>query len=437
MEKFREFCTERNAKLKMTIGSVGLDYWRRNHLKVPIRREPDNQLKHHMTCGVYRGGAVSLFKRGTYDGRMWYYDFRSSYPGRIHEGVDGKGSFPFPGLCGTADKGTDHLLDYEGICEAEVKMPDLYAPPLGVKTPDKRLIFGVGQMNGWFTNVELRHCIDLGAEVVLGKMTYYPETFRFAADAADELYALKDKYKKEKSPYSDMVKTLMNSGLYGKFGTNFLDMEEMIPESQVDFDSMGNALIEGKPVTGLSVSDVDKPIFTRRYEGEPFPYSFPILSTYVTALARLKLFSSLYGHERHLAYIDTDSAVMTRPCLQEEDKIGGFELQYRCRGGVFVAPKMYMLFTEDNKTICKSKGIRGAMSTEDRFRNAILAGHVSFERFLKIKESMNRGIKAGSVISQGRDVRTVDTKRRWDRPFSMHDWQDSEPHSFVNGIIDP
>jgi len=435
-EKLRNFCTTHNMKLKLTVGSTGMDYWRRNHQEHVMKREPAEMVMKHFQ-GSFRGGMTQVFKRGGYDGNMWYYDYRSSYPSVMVDGVDGKGNYPDPSTqMHTMNSNTDFIDMYEGICHAKVKAPYDYMPYLSVKSNMGKLLFPYGTYDGWFTNFELRKAMNLGYEVTPGEMIYYVSTMKPFRNAVKYLYKLRKKYKKEGHQYEALVKIIMNSGLFGKWGTNPNNMEEIVSLKNVTFKEDG-CYFKGKKMLDFNVNEVDdmfEGFVTMKKAVKPFKYSFPIWSEYTTALGRNKLIQDIKKHPRHIVYCDTDSAVCTKPVFEEGNNLGDWELEHKLKGGVFIKPKLYML-KKDEGYVCKSKGVGKFMSTKEQFENALYTGKVSMSRFTKMKESNNIGIKSGSVIRLDKHLSFEDTKRDWlGKSFNVHDWCDSEPLELREGF---
>jgi hypothetical protein len=121
------------------------------------------------------------------------------------------------------------ISNYEGICNAEIKAPYNYIPYLGCKSSSGKLLFSYGTFKGWFTNFELRKAMSLGYEVSPEQTIFYHSTIKPFKEAVEYLYKLRKEYKQQKSPFEAMVKVLMNSGLFGKWGTNPNNMEEHCP----------------------------------------------------------------------------------------------------------------------------------------------------------------------------------------------------------------
>jgi len=448
MESMKDFCTRHNMKMKLTIGSIGQDFWRRNHQKCGLMREPEWMLRKHF-LGSFRGGCTQVLKRGYYHGKVYCYDYKSSYPGVMLKGVDGKGGYPHPGSYVHRDTSTiEDVERYEGICYAKVKAPYSYMPILGIRH-NGRLLFPYGTFEGWFTNYELRKCMNQGYEVEPGEMTYYHTLFVPFAEAVKQLYKIRQDYKHykknpdgtwEEHPYEAMVKTLMNGGLFGKWGTNYLEMEEVKSADKLSFDNKGRAFYDGKPIDGkYSISNECLEhglVSVKKTDCKPMRYSFPILSSYTTMLGRMKLLTAVKSNQESVLYDDTDSAYCTTKCFPEGEELGDWELQKEADGALIVRNKMYKLDVNDEPAVCKSKGVGKFMSKDADFMRAISTGRVSMERFTKMKESSRIGIKSGTVILFGKDLTLEDDKRDWQgKKFSIETLQDSKPLLMTNGLL--
>jgi len=436
-KKFKDFCTQHNMKMKLTIGSTGMDYWRRNHQKHPMIREKEGMVMKHFQ-GSFRGGMTQTFKRGTYNDKMWYFDYRSAYPAVMTTGIDRKGNYPDPSSSVYKEKGNTELIEhYEGICYAHIKAPYAYIPYLGYKAPSGKLLFSYGEFDGWFTHYELRKAMNLGYEVDPGEMIYYYNIIKPFKDAVEYLYKLRKEYKQEKHPFEAMVKVLMNSGLFGKWGTNPNNMEEIIALKSIEFKN-GMPHYKNKPISDAKIFEsigLFDGFITRKKPSKPFKYSFPIWSEYTTALGRDKLMTDIRKYPKNIVYCDTDSAVVDKPVFEEGLELGDWEKEHELEGGVFIKSKLYMLKLAEQKFICKSKGVGKFMKEKDDFIKVVNTGSVDMERFTKMKESNNIGIKSGSVMQFSKHLSFNDDKRNWNgKDFSLDDWQDSEPLELVGGI---
>lgn len=61
-----------------------------------------------------------------------------------------------------------------------------------------------------------------------------------------------------------------------------------------------------------------------------------------------------------LYYTDTDSAIIDRPLpnyLVDSKVLGKMKLEYTVKKGIFLAPKLYCLLTNNNEFITKTRGL--------------------------------------------------------------------------------
>lgn len=433
VDLMRQFCTQHNMKLKMTIGSIGMDYWRRNHQIGSLVREHDDICKLHF-LGSFKGGLTQVLKRGFIDKELHYYDYRSSYPARMRDGVDCKGSYPDVNSSRYLDKmTTEKLMQYEGITHAKVKAPYQYFPYLSYRhDKNGKLINPVGEFESWWTNYELRRAMKQGYDVTCFDGIIYEQTFTPFRDAVLYLYDLRKKYKEDNHPFQAMVKTLMNSGLFGKWGINFMEMEDLIAAEKISYDEKGYAYFEGEKITEYipsEIADVMSGAFVvRKRSSDPFAYSIPILSSYTTMLGRSKLWDDTHDHAKYLVYMDTDSAIMTENRLVPGNHLGDWEKEYECEWGLFVKPKLYMIKPKLKDAIVRTKGIgRSSVYDSESFYDLLEKRMTHIQRFTRMKESNVMGIASGTIIAGAKRIDLEDNKRLWNRPFQVQEIQDSEP----------
>lgn len=363
------------------------------------------------------------YKRGMYDDKIWYYDLRSAFPWACYHGVDGKGSYPLPGSYRVPRyPDLNYIRDYEGISEVEVNYPYEYAPLLANKTD--KLRFVCGRFRGWHTHYELRQIMDK-ADIKPIRTLYYTKTFKPFRDCVSRLYALRCHYKAKRHPYEQMIKLIMNSGIYGKWGLNYNNMEELIDPDRCYYSDDGHLMVDGVIIEDASMSNGGLFNVIKK-KVKPMRYSMPILSSYTSAIARVKLWRSIRHKQKHIIYTDTDSAIMTAPVLETGSQLGDWELEREPDGGIFIRPKLYMLY-EDDKTTIRAKGIGGSVRSRSDFIRAIRNRYAPVERFSKMKESSRRGMISGSVIRLCKDIGLEDDKRIWqNKRFRIERWEDSE-----------
>lgn len=94
------------------------------------------------------------------------------------------------------------------------------------------------------------------------------------------------------------------------------------------------------------------------------------LSTAITACARIHMYP--YISRPDCYYTDTDSIVLGSPeDLISSIELGKFQLECHVKRGIFLAPKSYMLETEDDKHIIKHKGPAKELVTSEWFQRQL------------------------------------------------------------------
>lgn len=426
-EKLRQFYNSLGCKQKITLASTGQDLWRRSYMPQDIFQEPRHIiLKHYQ--GSFHGGRTELFKRGLF-GRLYYYDFNSHYPACCHDGVDGKGSYPDPSTSHFSKEiDIEHIRYYDGITNIEATVPDNYIQPLGLTYQDK-YIFPSGKIKGWFCNIEIKEALKHGLHIdKIHEGIFYKKYFTPFKEAVKDLYKLRMQYD-SKDVYYSMVKTLMNAGLFGKFGQKIDTKTNMYSIHKCYINSSGQLVykqknnkehiikkhnIRGKFIFEKEISDLKIPVFIQ-----------PILASYTAALGRIKLFKYMIKYPKDIVYCDTDSIVMKRRKFESSKKLGELELEDVSKEAVFIRPKEYRFI--GNKKMYKFKGIGKFINDEQSFNDLLMKGYVDTMRFTKIKESAVRKIPFSSIIDVRKFLNFQDSKRYWAEDFKKDIEQDSRP----------
>lgn len=84
------------------------------------------------------------------------------------------------------------------------------------------------------------------------------------------------------------------------------------------------------------------------------------ISSAITAYSRIHMSQFKNNPEFKLFYSDTDSIYINKPLpesLVSNNELGKLKLEYICNKGVFIAPKVYGLITNNNQVIIKIKGL--------------------------------------------------------------------------------
>ena len=154
-------------------------------------------------------------------------------------------------------------------------------------------------------------------------------------------------------------------------------------------------------------------------------YCNPIISIYITALARNKLYQRLIDIENDVFYIDTDSIFTTRT-LNNSTELGELKLEYTADEYYLIKPKFYALKINDKYKI-KIKGCSKLDDKFDKFDKILREKKYTYNKFLKMREAMIRNMPFNYAMDVTKELSLEDTKRRWAHKFDVKDFQDSKP----------
>jgi len=410
--QIKEFFNFLGCRMKITISSAGQDNWRRYDQPQDLFQEKKEILDKHYEAGIH-GGRCEVYMRGNVlpGIEKYYWDFNSSYPDSCMKGTDDKGSYPDPNTSRYLDGGSVDLIEqYEGISKIDIFVPYRKIPVLGV-VKDGKYIFPYGSLSGWFTNVEIREAMIHGGKIKkVYEMIYYTGYFKPFVTIVPKLYALRRKFKEQDNEvFSNLVKVMMNGGLFGKFGQRMKGREDVYDEREVyvDNDRMLYVYKFGERHYLEAPRLSNGYIYDKVNIIEKYPvFIFPILASYTTALSRLKLFRKMSQNEDKMIYTDTDSLVTTESLYENSTDLGKLKLEYRFTEGIFVCPKLYMI---DGNV--KSKGVGKRMTRSD-FERLRRKG-IRYNHFIKMKESGVRKIPFATIQTIRKHMSFEDNKRAW------------------------
>jgi hypothetical protein len=390
--------------MKLTISSSALKLFRNKYLKenyfVHSKDVLDDLFK------AYYGGRTEVFKRGEFE-NLYYHDINSMYPY-----VMSQLPLPNPNSLHVNKLGSiSNIMDYEGVSEVLIHIPYMKFPILPYRQ-DSKLIFPYGFLKGFYTHVEIREALSLGAKLIeIGKSFYYTKTHYPFREYIEELYEKRLNYQKDKNQMEKIVKLFMNS-LYGKFAQKYDNVKVM---KHIDSCTIHDLHEEHEQIGDfVSIKKV----------GEPYNFSFPIWSIYITANARIMLHR--YIREHNPVYVDTDSLI-TDHVIEDSKLLGHLKIENILKKSVFVRPKMYAFIDENDKPTIKCKGIATKNMSYERFKELLLDFKVYDERFIKFKSAIRRKLVPNEIIFQPKEYDIQDTKRIWKSDFNISEIQDSEP----------
>jgi len=370
--------------LKKTIGACAREIYRRHFQKIPLVR--NNQFLNDFERKAYRGGRCEVFKRGLR--RVRSYDVNSMYLSIMRD-VE----IPIPQSGQYHDSGIGFDVDKPAVVECKVYIPKQIIAPLPYM--GKKLIFPVGEFMGCWVTPELRTAIDLGGAEIREVYRYieYEETAPIFKEYAEFIWQKRQEMKgKGDSNLDYMYKTLGNS-LYGKYG----EQNEIGGWVKLD-DFKGNA--EGYDV--VEYIDGKKYIYLTK-ERRDSKHTFPIIPTWITAHARIKLYKEMKKREKYVVYCDTDSIHILSECpnpIESSKELGGWEFEYE-REQVYYRPKFYG---------SKRKGVpRRAKKIEDREHSEIY----EYKAPVKRATALRRGLTQNIWLVIEKVISKEDDKRVW------------------------
>lgn len=164
LRRIGEYGGEHSISLSQTVGATS---WRTAQRELELPPSPfyaewldtrSTRLYSFCRKGYY-GGRVQVFK--PYADRGFQYDINSAYPHALTDSVP----------CGIHEESVaaaalaDYMCGKPGIYQALVEVPDMYIPPLPLRTK-RRLYYPTGRFEGHFTDVILRYAETLGVRII-------------------------------------------------------------------------------------------------------------------------------------------------------------------------------------------------------------------------------------------------------------------------------
>ena len=424
---FQDVINKIGGELKITIASTSMDVFKRKFLDRVLVKEDRVMEKRGLKTNLkdkifnaYYGGRTEVLQRGYFE-NLNYYDFNSIYPSVMTQGL------PLPNSVQYKENGCIwSIKNRHGVSKVTIEHITDELPLLPYRH-NKRLMFPTGKMTGWWTHIEIREAIKNGYvltkvhETISYSLTFFPFD-----KYINILYDKRNKAKKNGSSEQLIYKILMNS-LYGKFGERKHNVMQYFDKFNMS-DKEYKKIKETAGARSVTMDENGKGYFTYDEECNS-SHVLPILPVYITALARIKLWKTARLVDP--VYMDTDS-IVTKSILPSSKKLGELEREYRIDKGVFIKPKMYW-FEDDGKNIVKMKGV--PKSTIDQFNLVLKGKKITYNKFVKLKESIRRNLKVNSVIEQSKLLDLEDIKREWGEEFTLHA-QRSKPRRIQDDIQD-
>jgi DNA polymerase type B, organellar and viral len=365
----------------------------------------------------YIGPRVEAFKLGQV-GPVYYADFHMSYPAIML-------NTPMPDPEKTYHIKSEHLtnewIEYEGVTEATVTVPAVYAPPLPVRATGQ-LLFPVGTFRGWFTNAELRAARERGTRLDgVHQCVYATETIKPFDNFCLGFSNYAEELKRQGSPIAQVLKLILNS-LYGSFGMR----------------STQTSCYQMPLPPGTSVSDwkhhdmrvTEHCILLRKEAHQTFrdKWSNPLWAAQITGYARLRLLEAMEAQGIDLVYVDTDSIMSTRPIVGLGTGIGELEDGGCYQESLIVAPKLYSL---TNGT--QPDRIRAAGVPKGQAQRYLKRWEATYNHRVGLEEAWSGNLVPGemTIVNVTRHLELA--KRQMVNPVSVYmnvGWSDTQPLQF-------
>jgi hypothetical protein len=389
--------------IKMTIGSMSMNFFRTNFLKETISYNTYNE----KFFESYAGGRTEAFYLGKCDAKV--IDINSLYPFIMKSTV-----FPDPSKLNKnhntkVSQFLRVLKYYEGVIHCKVKHKETYFGYLPVKHEFK-LCFPVGTFSGWFNFNEIRFAIEQGVVEILEVFEYYyapPMKTPFAE-------FIEFTYKKRLQNINNFMqlvyKFLMNN-LYGKFGQRkkFKRVYYESPPFDLILEySQKNIWFE---VQTLGKDREDLFLITKNTHIEKSYTAIPSFASYITSSARLYLLQNILKNSSkiRILYCDTDSIFyegkLNPNLIKLGDELGEWKIEDKdvkeIRG-----LKNYT-FYKDGKKVDSIKGIpRRAKKKGNKWIYETYTRTLSGLRGINNKET-GENIKVEKVLKLTYDKRTI------------------------------
>lgn len=392
---------EIGGELKITIASTSLDTYRRAFQKRKWIQESfqlkDDTIRDFIQKGYY-GGRTEVYTRGKHY-NMNYYDINSLYPSMMLK------SLPNPNSIKEVHHlHEDNILYNEGVSDVIIQTPKtMRYPILPIKDKQSgKLIFPLGTFRGVYNHNELRYAIQKGYKInKIYKQYIYTSTFKPFKKFIKNLYNKRLDYKNKNSPMELVQKLLMNS-LYGKFAQNKRQKVELTNLELVSQEEKERLLLY---TDGDLKDNYHIEIKEEQFNGS---FVFPILSSYITSLARITMHQ--YIEKYNAVYCDTDSIVTSQE-LPNSKELGKMKLESKLPECEFIKPKMYKMKFEGGEEVIKMKGINRAI--EQDFINAKEEKTIYKEKLSKVRESIRRGFEPNTKMKIPKKLSLQDDKRIW------------------------
>jgi len=379
----------------------------------------------------YTGGAVDVYIPHNKDNEILYlYDVNSLYPSVMLNN-------PMPIGQPVAFLGNIRQVNVNafGFFYCKIISPNYLEHPILQRTikisNGLRTIAGLGSWEGWIFSQEMDNAMKYGYtfEILHG---YQFEKGYIYKDYITKMYDLRLQYPKGEAMNLN-AKLLMNS-LYGKFGMktdttkieiiSIKDLNKYLDKFNTNIADI--IYLEDHVVVTLNTNEFNPSSDTPYYDSEitnQMDVNIAIASA-ITAYGRIHMSQFKNNPNYKLYYSDTDCAVFDT-LLPDElvgPGLGQMKLEHIITKGVFLAPKVYALITDQGEQIIKAKGLT---------KDVIIDINIADFEFLLSKDSskiFNQSKLSKSLYNSDIEIKNT--------IYTLKATSNKRQNIYINGIFD-
>ena len=341
--------------------------------------------------------------------KLYYYDVNSLYP-TVYSSKPMPVGFPrwFVG----------NILKYEpdafGFFRCNITAPEgLDIPVLQTHVKTKSGVRTMAPLGKWscvLFSEEMKLALAYGYEIEVIEGYTFDKAIVFDKYAAD-MFHIKQSHESSHPMY--LISKLLLNSLYGKFGMTIDLMDNNIVDAQSLSDFIGeNNIVDGidlgngkSILSSLKVRDLNSDITKMNV-------SIGIAAA-ITAYARMHMQEYLQNKDYKVYYTDTDSIVTDKPISSEHigKGLGQLKLEYSITKGVFLAPKVYSMITDQGKIVTKVKGLKESNIDFDIFESLLYKGKTAS----LIQEKSFKVFSKGEILikKQAYELQATESKRKF------------------------
>jgi hypothetical protein len=300
--------------------------------------------------GYYGGHADTYIPYGE---NLYYYDVNSLYPYIMK-------TFPMPPVW-HGNFEDQELSNLYGFIEAYVECPTtINRPFLPYRDHNNTLLFPTGSFVGVYFSEELIYARNLGYTIIPLRGYLFEKKPSPFDSFVSSLFGSRLEAKKAGNVAMAYVYKLIMNSLYGRFGINPKStITEICNRERYDYLILRkDNLISGDQLSEYYyiVSYVSNKGNVDDSDWNPPTISAVQIAAAITACSRIHMYQ--YISRPDCYYTDTDSAILGSPLPEDEisSELGKLKMEYFVKKGIFLAPKSYLLVTEEAGNIMKHKG---------------------------------------------------------------------------------